>query len=73
MVDNQSALKVLKNPEHHGRMKHIDIKWHWIHDVIKCGEIKAHFLSTREMIADIFTKALPHVTVEQHRLSLGLE
>jgi hypothetical protein len=73
MVDNQSALKVLKNPEHHGRMKHIDIKWHWIRDSIKRGEIEAHFLPTGEMIADIFTKALPRVTVEQHRLSLGLE
>ena len=73
MVDNQSALKILKNPKHHGRMKHIDIKWHWIRNVIKRGEIEAHFLSTREMIADIFTKALPRVTVEQHQLSLGLE
>ena len=73
MVDNQSALKVLKNSEHHGHMKHINIKWHWICDVIKHGEIEAHFLSTREMIADIFTKALPHVTIEQYQLSLGLE
>jgi hypothetical protein len=73
MVNNQSALKVLKNPEHHGRMKHIAIKWHWIRDSIKHGEIEAHFLPTREMIADIFTKALPRVTVEQHRRSLGLE
>jgi hypothetical protein len=72
-VDNQSALKVLKNPEHHGRMKHIDIKWHWIRECIKQGNIEAHFLPTGKMVADIFTKALPRVAVEQHRLALGLE
>ena len=73
MVDNQSALKVLKNPKHHGRMKHIDIKHHWIRDTIKRGDIEAHFLPTGEMIADIFTKPLPRPAVEQHQLALGLE
>ena len=73
LVDNQSALRVLNNPEHHGRMKHIDIKWHWIREVIKRGDIEVHFLPTRDMIADIFTKPLPRPAVEQHRLALGLE
>lgn len=73
MVDNQSALKVLKNPEYHGRMKHIDVAWHWIRETIKRGEIEAHFLPTGEMIADIFTKSLPRFAVQQHRLALGLE
>jgi hypothetical protein len=27
MVNNQSALHVLKNPEHHGRIKHINVKY----------------------------------------------
>ncbi|KZT17968.1 hypothetical protein NEOLEDRAFT_1019288, partial [Neolentinus lepideus HHB14362 ss-1] len=25
-IDNQSALAVAKNPEHHGRMKHLDLR-----------------------------------------------
>ena len=73
MVDNQSALKVLRNPELHSRMKHIDIKMHWIRDAIKRGDITVHFLSTTDMIADIFTKPLPKPAVERHRLALGLE
>jgi hypothetical protein len=73
MVDNQSALKVLRNPELHGRMKHIDIKMHWIRDAIKRGDITVHFLPTNDMIADIFTKPLPKPAVERHRLALGLE
>jgi hypothetical protein len=73
MVDNQSALKVLKNPEHHGRMKHIDVAWHWIRETIKRGKIEAHFLPTGDMIADIFTKSLPRFSDQQHRNALGLE
>ena len=73
MVDNQSALRVLKNPEHHGRMKHIDVKYHWVRDSVKRGDIEVHFLPTHDMIADIFTKPLPRAAVEQHRLALGLE
>ena len=30
MMDNQSALAIIKNPKHHGQMKHIDISHHWI-------------------------------------------
>ena len=72
MVDNQSAIKVLRNPEHHSKMKHIDIKMHWIRQVIKRKDIEIHFLSTKDMIADILTKPLPRVDVERHRLALGL-
>jgi hypothetical protein len=35
MVNNQSALHILKNPEHHGRMKHINIKYHWVCNLVK--------------------------------------
>jgi hypothetical protein len=72
MVDNQSALKVLKNPEHHSKMKHIDIKMHWIRQEIKRRAIEVHFLPTSDMIADILTKPLPRAAVERHRLALGL-
>ena len=29
-VDDQSALTVILNPEHHRRMKHINVNYHWI-------------------------------------------
>lgn len=73
MVDNQSALKVLQNPELHSQMKHIDVKMHWIWDAIKRGNITVHFLPTNDMITDVFTKPLPKPAVERHRLALGLK
>ena len=29
-IDNQSAIRVSKNPEHHGRMKHLDLHFYWL-------------------------------------------
>ena len=29
-MDNQSAIQVAKHPEHHGRMKHLDLQWFWL-------------------------------------------
>jgi hypothetical protein len=30
MVDSKSAMSLAKNPTHHKRSKHIDIKYHWL-------------------------------------------
>ena len=27
-MDNQSAIQVVKHPEHHRRMKHLDLRWY---------------------------------------------
>jgi hypothetical protein len=34
-VDNQSAIKLAKNPIHHGRSKHIDTRFHFLRDHVK--------------------------------------
>ncbi|KAG3046761.1 hypothetical protein PI125_g26935 [Phytophthora idaei] len=57
--DNQSCIKMTKNPVNHGRTKHIDIKYHHIRDEVKRGEVKLEYCETSAMLADIMTKALP--------------
>ena len=56
--DNQSCIKMTKNPVNHGRAKHIDIKYHHIRDEVKRGEVTLEYCETTEMLADIMTKAL---------------
>ncbi len=72
LMDNQSAIAVVRNPEHHGRMKHVDIKHHWIRQEVRRKNLEVRFIPTTEMTADILTKPLARVLVEQHRLDLGL-
>lgn len=56
--DNQAAMCIAKNPQYHGRSKHIDIKYHFIREQIINGNIKLKYCATQDMVADIFTKAL---------------
>jgi hypothetical protein len=34
-IDNQSAIKLMKNTEHHKLTKHIDVKYHYIRDCVE--------------------------------------
>ena len=72
-IDNQSAISVSKNPEHHGRMKHLDLRHYWLRDTVDSGHLVPVHVRTGEMVADILTKALPRVKVETCRLGLGLQ
>ena len=56
--DNQSALCVAKNPISSQRMKHIDIKYHFIRNKINSGKIKVEYVPTEKNNADCFTKPL---------------
>ena len=57
-VDNQSAISVTKNPEHHGRMKHLDLRFFWLREVVEAGTIALDFVPTAEQVADVLTKPL---------------
>jgi len=72
LMDNQSAISVSKNPEHHGRMKHLDLRWYWLRDAVDCGRIKPEFIPTEDMAADILTKSLMRPYVEKCRGLMGL-
>uniref|UniRef100_A0AAV1VC96 Uncharacterized protein n=1 Tax=Peronospora matthiolae TaxID=2874970 RepID=A0AAV1VC96_9STRA len=54
--NNQSCIKMTKNPVNHGRAKHIDINCHHIRDEVKRGEVKLEYCETSVMMADIITK-----------------
>ena len=72
-IDNQSALSVAKNPEHHGRMKHLDLRFYWLRGVVEAGYIDVQYLQTNLMPADIMTKALGRAKVQEMCQMLGLE
>ena len=57
-VDNQPALDFARNGNIHARSKHIDIRYHFIKDLIIGKLIRLKHVSSKDMIGDIFTKAL---------------
>lgn len=58
-IDNQSAIRLVKNPEFHKRTKHIDIRYHFIREKVESNELAVSFIPSNLQLADIFTKALP--------------
>ena len=56
--DNQSAICLAKNQGDHPKSKHIDIKYHYVRDMVKHNKIVLEYCNTNNMLADIFTKAL---------------
>ena len=71
-VDNQSAIRIVKNPEFHERTKHIDVKYHYICDQHQRKEISVHCVNTKEQIADIFTKPLAAADHQKFKYALGV-
>lgn len=56
--DNQSTICLSKNPQFHGRSKHIATRYHYIHDQVNDGVVDIRYCNTEEMLADMFTKGL---------------
>jgi hypothetical protein len=71
-VDNKSAIALTKNPIGHQRTKHIDARHHFIRDVIEDGHVTIKWISGKDNIADMFTKALPRASFEEFKKRLNL-
>ena len=63
--DNTSAINISKT-------KHIDIKYHYLRELVQDEEVKLEYVHTKEQIADVFTKALPKDSHEYLRGKLGV-
>ena len=70
--DNQSCVNLLKNPVFHDKSKHIEIKFHYIKDMVQRGAMKFQYVETEEKIVDVLTKPLVRVKLEYFREILGV-
>lgn len=57
--DNQSAQYAIKNENVSAKIKHVDIKIHFVRDLLRKGLVNIEFLESKQMIADVLTKLLP--------------
>jgi hypothetical protein len=71
--DNLGSISLTETTKGHGLAKHIEIRWHFIRERVKDGEIAVSSVPGKENVADIFTKALPRITHEKCVAQLGLD
>ncbi|CAM8937455.1 unnamed protein product [Rhodiola kirilowii] len=70
--ENMSTISISKNLVQHSRTKHIDIRHHFIRELVEKKIITLTHVSIEKQLADIFTKALDNLQFETLRSSLGL-
>ena len=70
--DNQSTIAIAKNPQFHGRVKHINIKYHFIQEQVSNDSIKLKYCQTSNMIADMLAKGLGRIQFEKLREKAGV-
>ena len=71
-MDSQSAMALARNPTHHKRSKHIDIKYHWLREhTYESGTVDLAHCKTEDMVADVMTKALDAKLHEKHAVNIS--
>jgi len=71
-IDNQSAIKLIRNPEFHKRSKYIDIRYHFVREKYSSGDIEIEYVRSRNQLVDILTKALSRDLFQTLRSKIGL-
>jgi hypothetical protein len=71
--DNQGAIFIASNPVQERQTKHIDIRYHYIRQVLEKGEVALYFVEGSENPTDMLTKNLGHVKFLKFRGQLGID
>jgi hypothetical protein len=72
LCDNNGAIALSKDPTFHSKVKHVDIRWHFIRERITDGQLAISYVNTNDNVADAFTKALSPKPFERLRRFMGL-
>lgn len=70
--DNQSAQRLAKDPIASDRTKHIEMRHRKIQELVDKDRVCVDWISTRDQVADIFTKQLDKAQFEELRKRLGV-
>lgn len=72
LSDNKSSLTIANSASNSQRLKHIDIRYHFIREHLRSSLFSTTWIPTRSMTADILTKLLSTILHRAHTTGLGL-
>jgi hypothetical protein len=65
--DNASCLMMSENPTNRDRSRHVDVKVHFLRDLVREGHVKLLKCAGTENVSDALTKSFPLPAFEKHR------
>jgi histone deacetylase 1/2 len=71
--DNLGATYLSANPVFHARAKHIEIDFHFVRERVVRKQLQVRFISSKDQLADGFTKALRVHKFEDFKSNLNLK
>ena len=72
LCDNNAAITLSEDPLLHARVKHINIKYHFLREHVQSGDLTLTYVNIKDNVADIFTKPLDMHQFQHLRGFLGL-
>ena len=72
LCDNQSGIRFSEKLMLHDRSKHIDIRYHFIRDMVQRSVVKLDHIGTDEQVVDILMKPLGKVKFLTFHEKLGI-
>ena len=69
--DNQGAVQLSQNPVSNSNSKHIDVRHHFLRELVRLGDITASHVPSEYQHTDILTKALAFDVLAIHRRFLN--
>jgi hypothetical protein len=70
--DSQSAIFLAKNLTYHSKAKHIDVKYHFVRDMVERNKVLLWKVDTSENIAESLTKYVIVVDFSWCREAMGI-
>ena len=70
--DNSGAVANSKEPRSHKRGKHIERKYHLIHEIVSRGDTVVSQIASEDNLANSFTKGLAQKIFDQHVEGMGV-
>jgi hypothetical protein len=68
--DNAGAIEIAKLKKYRPRTKHINTQYHHFRQYVETGQIKLHYVESKNQMADMLMKSLPTSDMQRHRYNV---
>ena len=69
---NLSSVHLTANPAYHKRSKHFELDYHFVRHMVQSKFLRVTHVSSKDQLADILTKLLPRLPLQQLNSKIGL-